>query len=134
MRTNCPRDCYDNCGIILQPASDGRLLVRGDPEHPVNRGTLCAKCTAAYNGVWQDPSARLTTPLQRIGPKGDGVFEPISWSEALERIAHRLQDVVATSGPHAILHTHYSGTLSLLAFMFPMRFFHRLGASEVESA
>lgn len=136
MRTNCPRDCYDNCGIVLTPGPNGRLLVRGDPEHPVNRGTLCAKCATAYNGAWQDPEARLTTPLRRVGEKGSesgaSAFEPISWGEALEAIASNLQPIIETSGPESILHTHYSGTLSLLAFMFPMRFFNRLGATEVE--
>ena len=132
MRTNCPRDCYDNCGILVRPGTDGRVIVRGDPDHPINRGTLCAKCAIAYNGVWQDPSERLTTPLRRFGPKGEGVFEPVSWEAALAEIADRTQRVVEEQGPEAVLHTHYSGTLSMLAFLFPQRFFHRLGATEVE--
>ncbi|MFT7598785.1 MAG: anaerobic selenocysteine-containing dehydrogenase [Acidimicrobiales bacterium] len=132
MRTNCPRDCYDNCGIVVRAGRDGRVIVDGDPDHPVNRGTLCAKCATAYNGVWQDPEERLTTPLRRIGPKGEGAFAPITWHEALAEIAERTQRVVDDHGPAAVLHTHYSGTLSLLALEFPMRFFHRLGATEVE--
>ena len=138
IRTNCPRDCYDNCGIVVRPSRDagdgraGRVVVQGDPDHPVNRGTLCAKCATAYNGVWQDPEQRLTTPLRRIGPKGDGAFEPISWEAALDEVARRTQQVIDERGPAAVLHTHYSGTLSMLAFLFPQRFFHRLGATEVE--
>ncbi len=132
MRTNCPRDCYDNCGILVSPGNDGRVIVRGDPDHPINRGTLCQKCATAYNGVWQDPASRLTTPLRRVGPKGRGEFEPISWESALVEIADRTAAIVAERGPEAVLHTHYSGTLSMLAFLFPQRFFHRLGATEVE--
>lgn len=131
-RTNCPRDCYDNCGILARPDSDGRVILRGDPDHPVNRGSLCAKCATAYNGVWQDPEARLSTPLRRVGQKGQGAFEPITWEAALAEIAERTQAVIDERGPAAVLHTHYSGTLSMLAFLFPMRFFHRLGATEVE--
>ena len=132
IRTNCPRDCYDNCGIVVSPGKDGRVIVRGDPDHPINRGSLCVKCTTAYNGVWQDPEQRLSTPLRRSGPKGDGAFEPITWTDALAEIAERTQRVVDERGPEAVLHTHYSGTLSLLALEFPMRFFRRLGATEVE--
>ena len=132
LRTNCPRDCYDNCGIVVRPGRDGKVIVRGDPDHPINRGTLCTKCSTAYNGVWQDPDARLTTPLRRVGPKGEGAFEPTSWDDALAEIAQRTMDVIDNRGPEAVLHTHYSGTLSMLAFMFPSRFFHHLGATEVE--
>ncbi|MGI9614621.1 MAG: molybdopterin-containing oxidoreductase family protein [Acidimicrobiales bacterium] len=132
IRTNCPRDCYDNCGIVATPGKDGRVVVRGDPDHPINRGSLCVKCATAYNGVWQDPAHRLQTPLRRVGPKGDGAFEPIAWTDALAEIAERTQQVVDERGPEAVLHTHYSGTLSLLALEFPLRFFRRLGATEVE--
>jgi len=132
IRTNCPRDCYDNCGIVVRAGRDGRVIVSGDPGHPINRGTLCAKCATAYNGVWQDPEARLTTPRRRVGPKGDAAFTPIGWDEALTEIAERTQRIVDDHGPESVLHTHYSGTLSLLAYAFPMRFFHRLGATEVE--
>jgi anaerobic selenocysteine-containing dehydrogenase len=130
--TSCPRDCYDACGIQVRRDGERIVSVRGNPKHPVNRGTLCAKCSLGYNGVWRDPEARLRTPLRRSGPKGSGRFERTSWHEALGTIAQRLRDVAGQNGPEAILHTHYSGTISLLASSFPMRFFHRLGASEVE--
>jgi len=131
-RTNCPRDCYDNCGIVVSPGKDGQVIVRGDPDHPVNRGTLCPKCATAYNGAWQDPTARLTSPLRRVGPKGSGEFEAISWDDALAEVAAGTQKVIDDKGPAAVVHTHYSGTLSLLAFTFPSRFFRHMGATEVE--
>jgi anaerobic selenocysteine-containing dehydrogenase len=105
--------------------------VRGAPHHPVSRGKLCAKCSIGYNREWRDPQARLTRPLRRVGPKGEGRFEPVSWNTALTAIADRLKQIVATTGPQTIINTHYTGTISLLAFFFPMRFFHRLGATEV---
>ncbi len=106
--------------------------VRGDPSHPVSRGKLCAKCSTGYNRSWRDPAVRLTRPLRRTGPKGTGSFEPVSWDDALDEVAARLTAIAADPGPQAILNTHYTGTLSLLAYAFPQRFFHRLGATEVD--
>ena len=132
IRTTCPRDCYDGCGIAVI-RRDGRITkVVGDPDHPVSRGALCGKCALAYNGVWRDPEVRLTRPLRRVGAKGKGRFEPISWDEALQEVASRLRTSVSEHGAKAVLHTHYTGTCSLIAGSFPMRFFNRLGATEVD--
>src|SRR5215217_3839198 len=129
--TTCPRDCYDSCGVAVR-IRDGKIVqVRGDPNHPMSRGALCVKCSTGYNNEWLDPNVRLTRPLRSVGPKGSGQFTPISWDEAIGVIADQLQRVVAGSGAQTIINAHYSGTLSLLAFYVPMRFFHRLGATEV---
>lgn len=106
--------------------------MRGDPDHHVSRGRLCAKCSIAYNGVLRDSEARLTRPLRRRGRKGSGLFEPVSWDEALGEIAERLGGIAATRGPATILNAHYTGTCALLGTAFPLRFFHRLGATEVD--
>ena len=132
IRTTCPRDCYDTCGIMVVKQGDKITHVRGDPTHPVNRGKLCAKCSIGYNREWRDPDARLTRPLRRIGPKGAGKFEPVSWETALTTIAERFTQIVVTSGAQTILNAHYTGTISLLAYLFPLRFFFRLGATEVD--
>lgn len=132
VRTTCPRDCYDACGIVVVKRGDTVQKVVGDPQHPVSRGCLCAKCTLAYNGAWRDPSARLGQPLRRVGAKGAGHFEPVSWPEALDSVAGRLRRVLSESGGSSILHTHYTGTCSLIAYGFPLRFFNRLGATEVD--
>ena len=61
IKTNCPRDCYDGCGIVVERRDDGRHRVLGDPDHPVSRGTLCGKCVeicpvideaALQFGIW----------------------------------------------------------------------------------
>jgi anaerobic selenocysteine-containing dehydrogenase len=132
IRTTCPRDCYDACGIAVVKRADGLVKVLGDPEHAVSRGALCGKCAIAYNGAWLDPKARVTRPMKRVGPKGDGRFEAISWDQATAEIAARLKDIVSRHGAETIWHTHYTGTCSLLAGGFPQRFFNRLGASEVD--
>ena len=81
--TTCPRDCYDACGLAVVRESGAIVTVRGDPAHPMSRGKLCPKCSLGYNGVWRDPAARVTRPLRRVGPKGEGRFERVSWDEAL---------------------------------------------------
>ncbi len=132
MLTTCPRDCYDACGVAVVKR-DGKIRhVRGDRRHPVSRGRLCVKCATAYNGVLRDPDARLVTPLRRNGPKGSGQFEEVSWESAITEIVRRLRAVATDPGPEAILNAHYTGTFALLGYFFPMRFFNRLGATEVD--
>ena len=128
IRTTCPRDCYDACGVEVA-VRDGRIRhVRGDRAHPVSRGRLCRKCATAYNGVMLDPAARLTAPLRRNGPKGAGAFVAVSWEEALAEIAERLRAIPGES----VLNAHYTGTFALLGYHFPQRFFNRLGATEID--
>ena len=132
IKTTCPRDCYDSCGIVVIKRDGAITKVAGDPEHPVNRGPLCGKCSIAYNGAWRDAGQRLLHPLRRTGPKGSGAFEPVSWEEALREIAGKLTVIRDTHGTETIFHTHYTGTCSLIAGDFPCRFFERLGATEVD--
>ncbi len=132
IRTTCPRDCYDACGMVVIKRQGEIVRVKGDPEHPISRGELCGKCAVAYNGAWIDREARLTQPLKRIGAKGQGQFVPITWDEAMGAIAEKLQETLNTTGGQSILHTHYTGTCSLIAGFFPLRFFNRLGATEVD--
>ncbi len=132
IKTTCPRDCYDSCGMSVL-LEDGRIRsVKGDAGHFVSQGSLCAKCSLAYNGAWIDPAKRLTVPLRRTGPKGSGQFAAVSWDEAIAGIAARLKTTLSTYDPATILHTHYTGTCSVIAGNFPTRFFKRLGATEVD--
>lgn len=132
LKTTCPRDCYDACGIVVE-REDGRIRrVLGDRDHAVSRGALCGKCAMAYNGAWIDPNERLTTPLRRTGPKGSGAFEPITWDAALDQMAGRLGALITAGEAASILTGHYTGTCSVIANGFPMRFFNRIGATEIE--
>lgn len=132
IKTTCPRDCYDACGIAVI-RRDGRVTrVLGDPDHHVARGALCGKCAIAYNGLWLDAGRRLTTPLVRTGAKGTASFAPTTWDVALAQIAGTLGDILRDRGGGFITHTHYTGTCSAIAGNFPSRFFNRLGAVEVD--
>src|ERR1700734_2703863 len=118
--TTCPRDCYDSCGIRIVKRGGAVVAVRGDPGHPVSRGTLCGKCSTAYNREWRDPQRRLTRPLRRVRPKARGGgarrggrsgerLEPVSWEAAIGEIAARLKRIAASHGPQSILNAHYTG-------------------------
>ena len=130
--TTCPRDCYDACGIEVAVRDGVIHHVRGDPHHAVSRGRLCPKCTAAYNGVFLDPSARLLVPLLRDGPKGTGTYREASWDEALAVAARRLGEIADGPGAGAILNAHYTGTFAQLGYAFGLRFMRALGAREVD--
>src|ERR687894_2419856 len=81
----CPHDCPDTCGMRVT-VEDGRAVrVEGDPTHPVTRGFLCVKVNQYVEHVYSE--RRILTPRRRVGPKGSGQFEEISWDEALDEIA-----------------------------------------------
>lgn len=132
IKTTCPRDCYDACGITVI-LRDGRVTkILGDRDHHVARGVLCGKCAVAYNGIWLDSERRLTSPLVRTGPKGTATFSPTTWNTAISLIADRLGAILDERGGASVCHTHYTGTCSAIAGNFPTRFFNRIGALEVD--
>nr|WP_280951198.1 molybdopterin oxidoreductase family protein [Pararhizobium haloflavum] len=83
--------CACRCGIDVH-MRDGKVrYIQGNRDHPVNRGVLCAKGSA---GIMQHYSpARLRAPLKRVGPRGSGQFEEISWEEALTTAASWLKPI-----------------------------------------
>jgi len=104
------------------------VALGGDPDHPFTRGFLCAKVSRYLERVYSPE--RILHPLKRAGAKGEGRFERISWDEALDEIAARLEAVADTHGPEAILPYSYAGNLGVLGYgSMDRRFFHALGAS-----
>ena len=129
-RSVCPYDCPDTCGLLVEVAGGRAVAVKGDPEHPHSRGTLCPKMTQ-YQDTVHSPR-RLTTPLLATGPKGGGSFAQISWDEAIQRIAERFRGIIAGHGAEAILPYSYAGTMGLIQRNAGHAFFHRLGASRLD--
>lgn len=129
-RSVCPFDCPDACGLLVEVEGGVAVRVRGDPEHPYSRGTLCPKMNG-YERTVHSPD-RLRHPLVRVGSKGDASFRRATWDEALSLVAERLGRIAGEDGPEAILPYSYAGTMGLLQRNAGMPFFHRLGASRLD--
>ena len=128
VRGACPHDCPDTCAMLVT-VEDGRAVeVRGDPDHPFTRGGLCVKVDDYVDRVYSPD--RVLYPLRRTGTKGSGNFERITWDTALDEIATRLKQIIAQSGPQAILPYSYLGTEGILnGLSVGDPFFNKLGAS-----
>jgi anaerobic selenocysteine-containing dehydrogenase len=130
VRSTCPYDCPDACGLVAE-VEDGRVVaVRGDELHPYSRGSLCPKMTH-YERTVNHPG-RLLFPQVRTGAKGEGKFRRASWDEALALIAGRWKAIIAEHGGEAILPYSYAGTMGLVQRNAGHAFFHALGASRLE--
>ena len=141
LHTVCSHDCPDSCGVLVTVNAEGRAIkVAGDPAHPVTQGFLCGKVAKYLDRVYAPE--RILHPLRRKtgvakGPLQRGreheAFERISWDEALDSIAARLNETAARYGPESILPYSYAGTIGALGFgSMDRRFFHRMGASQLD--
>src|SRR5215472_7313970 len=130
----CPHDCPDCCALETQVDEQGRAVsVRGRSDHPVTRGWLCAKVNRYLDRVYHPE--RLLYPMRRVGPKGSGEFERISWDDAIAEITGRWRDIIARDGAQCILPYSYAGTLGLVnGAVTDSRFWNRLGACRLERA
>jgi anaerobic selenocysteine-containing dehydrogenase len=110
---------------------DGRIVdVVGDRTHPFTRGVICGKVHDYAERVYSP--IRVTRPMRRVGPKGAAEFEPVSWDDAIEEIAHRFTRIIAQWGPEAILPFSYAGTLGRVQYYAGHPFFNALGASQLD--
>ena len=115
---------------MLVTVEDGRAIeIRGAADHPPTAGTLCTKVARYLERTYS--KERVLYPMRRVGKKGEGRFERISWDEALDTIAAKFAAIAASpDGPQAIVPYSYAGTMGLLQYAsMDRRFFHRLGAS-----
>jgi len=130
----CPLDCADTCSLSIEVRAGQVERVRGSGANAFTRGKICAKVANGLPAQVHGPQ-RLTRPLLRNGPKGAGAFTPISWEQALDEIVGRFRDIIEEHGAQAIAPLTYGGPMGLLASKsMNRRFFHRLGASKVNSS
>lgn len=127
----CSLDCPDQCGLLVHKVEGRIVKIEGDPDHPVTKGNICSKVRRMTDRIYDDK--RLKYPLRRIGPKGGGQFEQISWEEAISVITSRWKGLIQSDGPESILPYSFYGNMGRLAAEgMDRRFFHRLGASQLD--
>jgi anaerobic selenocysteine-containing dehydrogenase len=129
VRTVCPHDCPSACALVVT-VQDGRLTeVTGNPKHPFTQGVICGKVRAYAERVHSP--LRVLRPLRRVGAKGTGRFEPVTWEAAVAEIARRWREIIATCGAEAILPFSYAGTMGQVQYYAGHPLFHALGASRL---
>ena len=130
VRATCPHDCPDTCALLITVEDGVATEVKGDPDHPTTAGVLCTKVSRYAERTYHPE--RLLHPMRRVGNKGEGKFERISWDEALDEIASRLGEI-ASRAPQAILPYSYCGTMGLVqGESMSARFFNQIGASALD--
>jgi anaerobic selenocysteine-containing dehydrogenase len=126
----CPHDCPDTCALQIRVENGRAIKVSGDPHHGPTQGVLCTKVSRYPERTYHRD--RLTQPMKRVGRKGEGRFEAISWDEAFSMAGSRLKEIVARV-PEAILPYSYAGTMGLVqGESISSRFFHSIGASRLD--
>ena len=135
----CPHDCPDSCGVLITIQDGKATKIQGDPEHPVTRGFLCAKVAKYLERVYSPD--RVLYPMRRIAAKGPAApgadssraWQRISWDEAFDEITSRFRAIAREFGSEAILPYSFGGSLGVLnGCSMDRRFFHRLGASQLD--
>lgn len=130
VKAACPHDCPDTCGMHITVENGVAVKVEGAKDMPFTDGTLCTKVARYLDRTYS--KERVLYPLKRVGAKGAGKFERISWDEALDAIAAKFREVAAED-PQSILPCSYAGTMGMVQYAsMDRRFFHKLGASLLE--
>jgi anaerobic selenocysteine-containing dehydrogenase len=109
----CPHDCPSTCALDVEILDDRTIgRVYGSQDNAYTAGVVCAK-VARYAERIHHPD-RLTKPLRRTGPKGSGLFAPISWDDALDLVAEKFLDAERRHGAQAVWPYYYAGTMGLV--------------------
>jgi anaerobic selenocysteine-containing dehydrogenase len=131
IRGACGHDCPDTCGWVVEVQDGVATRMSGDKTHPFTRGGLCAKVNHYLDRVYHPD--RVLHPLRRVGAKGEGRFERVSWDAALADIAARWQQVITEHGAEAILPYSSAGVQGLVQQeSLDARLFGAMGASRLD--
>jgi anaerobic selenocysteine-containing dehydrogenase len=109
----CPHDCPSTCALDVELLDDGRIgRIHGAEDNSYTLGVVCAK-VARYSER-EHHADRLTQPLRRVGTKGEGRFEPLSWNDALDLVAENFLKAEQSDGAEAVWPYYYAGTMGLV--------------------
>ena len=125
----CPLDCPDTCSLSVKTDGTCVLEVRGSKANPYTGGVICNKVMRAFPDFVHGAN-RLTNPLKRVGPRGSGQFEIISWDKALDLVHEGFTSAIRKYGSQTVMPLNYAGPHGELACgSMDRRFFHKLGAT-----
>jgi len=128
----CPMDCPDTCSLLVTVENDQITKVRGSFANPLTNGVICNKVARGYPEFVHGPN-RLTTPLKRIGAKGEGKLEAITWDEALDTVVEKFRAVIDEYGAEAILPFNYAGPHGKISgSSMDARLFNKMGATRLD--
>lgn len=96
---SCCRSCHGGCGVLVTVEDGVVIRIEGDPES-LTRGTICSKGLASIQNTYNPH--RLKYPMKRVGERGEGKWQRISWEEALDTIAQKILDSKAKYGPNSV--------------------------------
>ena len=120
--------CHNNCGTLVHVV-DGKISrIEGNPDHPFNRGTLCAKGSCMHELVTSPH--RIRQPLLRIGERGERKWQEISWDEALDLMAAKLTEIKEKYGPETLLKSTGAPVMEFQRWAF-IEFFAQYGTPNV---
>jgi len=123
------RMCHGGCGVLVYVKNGRVAKIAGDPDCPINHGTLCSKGLASAQLAYHPD--RLTHPVRRIGPKGSGRWERIPWDMALDAIAEKINDYKERFGAESVVLGYGTGRENEAAIY---RFANLLGTPNVLTA
>ncbi|MCY6379913.1 molybdopterin-containing oxidoreductase family protein [Hoeflea prorocentri] len=125
----CPLDCPDTCSLSVSVQGDRITAIRGSKVNPFTDGVICNKVARSYP-EFVHGAGRLMHPMKRVGPRGKGQFEPVSWDAALDLVHEGFSRAIAQYGPQSVMPFNYAGPHGELAGgSMDRRFFHKLGAT-----
>ncbi len=130
LRSACPLDCPDTCGLTVTVEGGRVTRVEGDRRNAMTDGFICGKVRKIADHLYGED--RVLHPMVRVGAKGSGQWRQVTWDEALEIVAHRMQTIRGRSGGEAILPYNYGGSNGWLTEGgLATRLFRRIGASNL---
>ena len=124
--------CHGGCGQKLQIRNGQLIKVEGDEHHPFNQGRACPRVLALTQYIYHPD--RITRPLKRVGPRGAGKFEPISWEDAFDICEDRMKAIKTQYGPEAMIFAQgtgrdIGGPISFLTYNYGSPNWAQLGLS-----
>ena len=127
----CMLDCPDTCALTVTVDAGRVTKVRGSQTSPSTEGVICNK-VARLMPEFVHGDGRILHPMRRVGPKGSGNFERISWDSALTLAHAGIAGAIAKFGPQSVMPLNYAGPHGMIqGDSMSLRFFHKLGATQL---